>query len=238
MTYREIIYACLDSIKAISDDSYITEEHVLFFLSKIRGLVLKQVYSNIKKEIPESNYQTIQLGLVKTSSISIGCKGNTYLKSIEKVPTVIPIGTTSIYPMDYFHSAHITFINRDRMKFVGHNKWLKNIIYVTIGPDQYLYLTSSNPQFQYLQRVSMTGIFEDPVEVAKLGCGDKCDILDSQFPLEESLVSQVIELTVKYLLGIVYRPKDNNNNAQDDMSDIMTFIRRNMKSEFQKNLEE
>lgn len=56
MTYREIIYACLDSIKAISDDSYITEEHVLFFLSKIRGLILKQVYSNIKKEIPESNY--------------------------------------------------------------------------------------------------------------------------------------------------------------------------------------
>lgn len=237
MTYREIIYACLDSIKAISDDSYITEEHVLFFLSKIRGLVLKQVYSNIKKEIPESNYQTIQLGLVKASSISIGCRDNTYLKSIEKVPTVIPIGTTNIYPMDYFHSAHITFINRDRMKFVGHNKWLKNIIYVTIGPDQYLYLTSSNPQFQYLQRVSMTGIFEDPMEVAKLGC-NKCDILDSQFPLEESLVSQVIELTVKYLIGIVYRPKDNNNNAQDDMSDIMTFIRRNMKSEFQKNLEE
>ena len=238
MTYREIIYACLDSIKAISDDSYITEEHVLFFLSKIRGLILKQTYSNIKKEIPESNYQTIQLDLVKASSISIGCRGETYLRSIKKVPTIIPIGTTNIYPVDYFHSAHITFINRDRMKFIGHNKWLKNIIYVTIDPNQYLYLTSSNPQFQYLQKVCMTGIFEDPIEVAKLDCEDNCNILDSQFPVEESLVSQVIELTVKYLLGIVYRPKDNTNNAQDDMSDIMTFIRRNMKSEFQKNLEE
>ena len=47
---------CLDQLKVASDDSYFTVEHVLFLISKIRALILKQRYSDIKKKIPESNY--------------------------------------------------------------------------------------------------------------------------------------------------------------------------------------
>ena len=59
MTYREIVYSILDLLKQSSDDSFYTEEHVLFLVSKMRAAILKQTYANIKKEIPESNYQTI-----------------------------------------------------------------------------------------------------------------------------------------------------------------------------------
>mgnify|MGYP007131985055 CR=1 FL=1 len=68
----------------------------------------------------------------------------------------------------------------------------------------------------------MTGIFENPEEVAKLSCEDNeeesCDILDKDFPLEEALVPVLIELCVKELSGAVYRPEDNRNNASDDLS--------------------
>lgn len=53
----------LDSLKLASDDSYFTAEHIIFLVSKIRSALLKQTYDNIKKEIPESNYQTICLDL-------------------------------------------------------------------------------------------------------------------------------------------------------------------------------
>ena len=32
MTYREIVYIILDNLKLASDDSYITEEHILFLI--------------------------------------------------------------------------------------------------------------------------------------------------------------------------------------------------------------
>lgn len=239
MTYREIIYMSLDQIKAVSDDSYFTVEHVLSLVSKIRALILKQRYSDIKKEVPHSNYQTICLP-VEPITLDGSCNEVTYLKTTSKVPSTMSIGATSIYPVDYYQGVHITYISRERMKYVGNNKWLKNIIYVSKGPDGYLYFKSSNPQFLYLEKVNMTGIFEDPLKADELKCeldNIQCDILNREFPLEESLISTVIELTVKYLAGAIYRPKDETNNASDDLSDIMAFIRRNMKSNFQKQLD-
>lgn len=241
MTYREIIYMCLDQLKVTSDDSYFTVEHILFLISKIRALILKQRYSDVRKEVPQSNYQTICLDLIQVPAISGElCEGGTYLRSKQKVPSTMFIGANTVYPVDFYQGTHITYISRERMRYVGNNRWLKNIIYVSKGPDDYLYFKSSNPQFLSLKEVRMTGIFEDPDKAAELECNDTSesyDVLDRNFPLEEGLVSTVIELVVKYLSGAVYRGKDTENNASDDLSDIASFIKRNMKSNFQKQIE-
>lgn len=39
----------LDELKLLNDDSFYTEDHVLFLAVKYRGLLLKQRYSDIKK---------------------------------------------------------------------------------------------------------------------------------------------------------------------------------------------
>lgn len=242
MTYKEIVYACLDSLKVASDDSYITEEHVLFFVSKIRALILKQKYSDIKKDIPQSNYQTICLDLIQVPAISgEPCEGGTYLKSEQKIPSTMTIGNSTLYPIDFYQGTHITYVSRERMRYVGNNEWLKNIIYASKGPDSYLYFKSSNPQFLYLENVRMSAIFEDPEEAAKLECDSEdkqCDIMDREFPLEEGLVTTVIELVVKYLSGVIYKPADSANDSNDDLADLATFLRRNMKSNFQKQIED
>ena len=242
MTYREVTYLILDLLKQSSDDSYYTQEHILFLVSKIRSAILKQTYSNIKKEIPESNYQTICLDLKEVSAIAgEPCEGGSYLRSQQEIPSTLTIGNTQIYPVDYYQ-GEITFVSRERMRYVGHNKWLQNIIYASLGPDSHLYFKSSNPQYLYMEKAKMTGIFEDTDKAAELECSSEgeevCDIMDRKFPLEEGLVASVIELTVKYLNGVAYKPKDTTNNAADDLSDIMTFIRRNMKSNLQKQIEE
>ena len=136
------------------------------------------------------------------------------------------------------------------MRYIGHNKYMQNIIYASVGPDNYLYLTSSNPQFSYLEKVKFTGIFEDIETASELLCSNQeednnqeennnqsCDILDRDFPIEEGLVPQLIELSVKELLGSAYRPADEENNANDDLADIANFIRRNSKSNLAKQLE-
>lgn len=226
-TYKELVYMVLDELKLYSDDAVYTEDHVMLLLDKYRTFLLKQRYSDIKKQIPESNYQTICLDLIEVPAISgEPCEGGTYLRSKEKVPFLMKIGTPRVYPIDYYQ-GEITYVSRERMRYVGYNKYLKNIIYASIGPDNYLYFKSFNPQYLYLEKVRMTGIFEDPKSALELQCPDEngdttCDILDRTFPIEDSLVPPIIELVVKELLGAEYRPKDTENNSADDLSNVAT----------------
>ena len=225
-TFRELVYLVLDELKGMSDDFSFTEDHVMFLLSKYRAFLLKQRYSDIKKQIPESNYQTMCLDLIEVPAIAgQPCDGGSYLRSKQKIPFLMQIGAPRVYPIDYYQ-GEITYVSRDRMRYVGYNKFLQNIIYCSIGPDNYLYFKSSNPQFLYLEKVRFTGIFQDALEASELQCPDSdgetvCDPMDRVFPIEDSLVPPLIELIVKELAGPIYSPDDENNNAKDDLSNTM-----------------
>lgn len=221
-TYKELVYMCLDEMKLHSDDTLFTEEHILFLLSKYRTFLLKQRYSDIKKPIPESNYQTICLDLMEVPAISgEPCEGGVYLKSKQKIPFLMKIGNPTVYPIDYYQGS-ITLVSRERMKYIGYNKYLQNIIYASVGPDNYLYFKSSNPQYLYLEKVRMTGIFEDPQAASELECSemneDICDLMDKTFPIEDALIPPMIELITKELLRNSRLNEDTENNANDDLS--------------------
>ena len=224
-TYKELVYMCLDELKLYSDDALYTEEHIMFLLGKYRTFLIKQRYSDVKKQIPESNYQTICLDLIEVPAISgEPCEGGFYLRSKEKIPFLMKIGNPRVYPIDYYQ-GEITYVSRDRMRYVGYNKYLQNIIYASLGPDNYLYFKSFNPQFLYLEKVRMTGIFEDTLAASELQCPDEsgntvCDVLDREFPIEAALVPPMIELVVKELLGAEYRPDDKTNDAKDELSEV------------------
>lgn len=225
MKYKDIVYMVLDEIKSTSDDAFFTEEHVLLLVNNYRNFILKQRYSDIKKPIPESNYQTICLNLIQVPAMAgVPCGGGTFLRSKEKVPFMMKIGTPKVYPINYY-LGEITYVSRERMRYVGYNKYLQNIIYASLGPDNYLYLQSSNPQYLYLEKIRLTGIFENIESVSDLLCDDSgdsinCDIMDKTFPIEDALVPPIIELVVKELLSAEYIPKDETNDAKDELSEI------------------
>lgn len=237
-TYKELAYFCLDNAKLSSDDSYYTLEHIIYLINKTRAVLLDQKYSNKNKDIPDSNYQTLCLNLEETNIIEgIPCKGQ-LLKTKEKVPDLL-INDASIYSSSYFSDSEITFVSKERFRFVGNNKWLKNIIYATES-ENYLYLKSSNPQYKYLNQIKYRGIFEDPTKALELECDkdeDSCDIFDKIVPLEEPLIEPLIELVGKILKSNLYLAKDDENNAKDDQSELATFIARNVKSALQKQID-
>lgn len=220
------MFMALDELKLISNDSTYTPEHLIFLADKMRALLLDRRYRDARKgEVSRSNYQEICLELVEVPAIpGTTCYGE-YLRSTEKVPSLMNIGIKHIYPVDYFNSEHISYIPLERMPYVGYNKWLSNMIYVTKGPDDYLYLKSSNPQFLYLKKLKIDAVFQNSQEATKLSCGNSidsnCDILDSEFPLEDTLISVLIQLMVQELSGTRYLPTDKQNNASDDMSGLM-----------------
>ena len=226
-TYKELVYMCLDELKLYSDDALYTEEHIMFLLGKYRTFLIKQRYSDVKKQIPESNYQTICLDLIEVPAISgEPCEGGSYLRSKEKIPFLMKIGNPRVYPIDYYQ-GEITYVSRDRMRYVGYNKYLQNIIYASLGPDNYLYFKSFNPQFLYLEKVRITGIFEDTLAASGLQCPDEsgnivCDVLDREFPIENALIPPLIQLVVEELTKAEYKPEDKENNSNDDLSEVVS----------------
>lgn len=219
-TYREIVYMINDELKLSSDDAYFTEDHIIYLTSKYRAFLLKQRYSDIKKFIPESNFSTICLDLIEVPAISGEvCEGGVYLRSKNKIPYMMGIKQPRVYPVDYYQ-GEITYVSRDRMKYVGYNKYLNNIIYCSLAPDNYLYFKSSNPQYLYLEKVRITALFENAEETFGLQCDENgriCELLDAEFPLEASLVPILISLVVQELSKPREIDEDKTNDANDNL---------------------
>ena len=241
MTLRELVFICMDEIKLHSDDSFYTEDHLVFLLNKYRSFVLKKELEKENKQLSSYNGQTICLDLIEIRDENNPC-GEPMLRTEQKLPNLVNDCKVSLYPVNYFEGDHIIYTTMERMRYTTYNKWTKNLIYAAKGPDDYLYIKSSNPQYLYLEKLRMKAIFEDFESAAQYSCdedGEKlqCDILDMKFPIENALVPIVVEMVMKELLGASYRPKDSLNNANDDLSDIIAWARRNMKTAMQKQIE-
>lgn len=260
MKLREIVYMILDELKLFSDDATYTEDHIKFLVGKHRALLLQQMQQDSKNLMSSSNYQTLCLSLEEvqvspsspfphnvSSECSLGSNFNIvpgqnailFLRTTVKIPSMMSQFTPLISTPNYYIS-NIVYVTPERMRFVGFNKFMKNIIYCSLNPDGYLYLTCNNTHYTELTNIRVSGIFEDFEEAAELSCDNAgvTDPLDMEFPLDPALTPQLIQNVLKELLGAIYRPKDPANNASDDLADLATFLRQNVKSRLAKQITE
>jgi hypothetical protein len=226
-TFGQIVYMVLDMMKELHDDAYYTEEHIIFLASKMRALLLERKYKNSRNqtftEMSDENTQEICLHLEPNEMSPAGCSGM-WLRSIEEIPDTIGVSNAKISTVSDMLQCTVAFIPKERMPYVGYNKWLKKILYAAKSDDGHLYVTGSNPQFMYLSNLKMSAVFTDPQKAAELSCdGDgagKCNILEMEFPLEQALIPSCIELTVQELMGSRYAPQDKQNDAKDGLADV------------------
>lgn len=211
MTYRELVYMCLDEIKASSDDAYVTEDHILFLISKYRNLVLRRKYEKTNMPVAESNYQRIQ--------------GEAIVRI--KIPQIMDLGyplisiTTPKSPDDSTakSSFKTTYVPARRFEFVGNNSYLINVVYSTVTPEGELKCTSIKyPQVANISNYTIYAVFEDIIEASKITLENGTNLLDADCPIETELIPEVQELVIKDILGIAYRPQDKINNGSDDLN--------------------
>lgn len=201
MTYRELVYMCLDEIKLASDDSYITEDHILFLISKYRAFLLRQKYEKTNMPAPMSNYQLLT---ITESKKSIPLPMNIAIPRV-----VVTLSDNS--------NKKATFVFPHRFEFVGVNKSLQSFIYCTLDENNIMQFKNL-PTSSSIASYDIYALFEDCVKASEFNSQE--DILDEECPIESELVSGVQELVVKDALGIAYRPKDFINNASDDLDKI------------------
>lgn len=242
-TYNHVVYMILDYLKIASDDAYYTPDHVIFLLNKYRAYVLKSKYDNSSDTPSDTNYQTMHIELEEKDRIEgRGCSGK-YLVSNGTLPESLGIGSPMFAGKDLFQ-GDISFVTPIRFKYVGFNKWMKNITYATFEGGK-IYMKSCNPLAYYLKEGTYRDIFADPLEAAALSGeyttdenGELCDPMEVAFPLEDNLLPLVMQYVVKELSGASYKPRDTENNADDDLSKLASFIRSYVKSPLRKQIEQ
>lgn len=238
MTWRELIFMIEDLVKTISDDSIFNEDHIQFLCGKYRNYILNSNYLSGKKKIADINYQTICLDLELKDDADI-CPSCRVLRSKQEVPDVMTIGDIKVYAMDGFGCSGgvLTYVSPSRFPYVG-NRYTKNTIYATIGPDKHLYIKSKNPTFVYMEKVQLRGIFNDIDKASSLDCNNSCsnpcDIMDSVFPMEDAWVNTLMNLVITDLTRGIYQLRDTTNDAMDTTDDLAQAIQRYTNNAFKR----
>lgn len=234
MTYKELVYMALDALKIHSDDAKFTEDHVIFLLNKYRAYALQQKYSKTLEGVNNRNYQTLKVSMQG----NIGSRpGNGYYYfSTKEIPGILSIALPKV-ESGVFNSKEIVFTSENRLRYIGYNRFLPNIVYSCIGNDNKLCLKGKEDIVKTLTTVFLNAVFANPLEADNFN-NIIPDVLDREFPMEDTLVPSVLELVLKDLTNGIYKPSDNTNDAQDALSDLAGFLRRNMKSQFQKQIDE
>lgn len=215
MTYRELIYMCLDEIKLASDDSYITEDHILFLIGKYRSFLLKQKYEKSNMPVAKSNFQKY---MCKLNGVPIDNTSGSVPKLMNIAQPVVFTDPRGIVGENEYY----TYVPFHRFKFVGNNKYLSNIKYCTIDSNDFLqlkYLKDQTTGRPIIPEDTFTiwAVFEDIIAVK--GGLDNINY-DHECPIESDLVAGVLELVVKDVLGMAYRPQDKANNGSDELGSV------------------
>ena len=210
---------------AASDDSRLSNRHIYSKLRSVRSLLIKREQENKKKTSPWSVQVIGCLQLEIADPASCDCvvvKGCKLLKSKCKIPraiqTKIGSGIGNVSALD--GSVIFSPTTWAKKKYKSGNKYTSTQADYFIR-DEYLYITHNT----LLQRVSISGVFEDPYEVSKFnnngvcacqGDKDSCgNPMDSSLALDEHLVEPLMELCVKELIQVFAQmPEDNENNAK------------------------
>lgn len=207
-TYRDIVYAILDGTRTLSDDALLEVEHVIHICHKYRGLLFTQKYKGKKVEIPFAYYQRLNV------YFDTSYNGGLTYKSIKQLPNILDI--TNLWQYTFVHNdgmrtENLNFINPQKFKVVGYNKWLKGQVYITIDLDNYMYakipaIISGNSINLISEYETGTLISEDGLN--QLVAEDSGDLVDSYV----------------YYDTILDNPIDGYRFNDNDELDVLDFI--------------
>lgn len=212
----------LDSSGFLTDDLAWSDESILRDLFEIRSLVVSELIDN-GKSVSDQMIQTLNcVELKETDRNECPCNpasGCYWLKSVLPLPKFIKVlsvtGTSAHEKMERF-----SYIRWDRAQYISKSRTRaqREGLYWTIkdiGDSPYLYVYGNT----FLERISISGLWENPTEVEAFpSCGQRdknavCNPLDVDFHTDIKLIDKIIQIAWSKLLPVRQQaPTDIKNN--------------------------
>lgn len=225
----ELIYDIKDYMKAYSDDTELSNEHIMYLYRKKRAKYLRQLLNDYTRKFDNVILQSFCIGVEEVSkalcSIDVGC---TILRTKQPIPTLLDLRSrdslVGIGP-SLIASERFKIIKEEQAPYILDKKYA-NGIYSFLGSDGYVYFISNDDAHLLLECIYITGLFEDPEELESFtdccsgDCQDAepCFTEDSEYPLQGFLVDDISNEIKKELVARLQIPEDKNNNSDDDQT--------------------
>lgn len=234
MTKRELIFTVFEKLNITSDDADITQEFISSLIDNTRAKLIKQTYGNKNWNIPIELRQELCMTLSPVSAVNgLSCSG-TILRTNEVVPKGISVkgGDGSVLRIKrYDRSAlQINIVPIERLPLIGHNTFTAQLTYGAIDSDRRVYILSGSKKHTFLEKIKIEGIYERPDDIWEMKCYETqdadaftvadtdqvpCEPWDEEYPIEASMVDDMIAIILKDLAPTLSIPKDELNDADN-----------------------
>lgn len=222
MTKKELIYTVFEKLKINSDDMDITEEFVSFLIDSKRAMLLKQRFDKKPWAMPTETKQELCMSLEVVAKVAdMACFGR-IVRTTVALPSSIKIkgkeGPMTVRKYDS-SAIHVNIVPLERIPFIGNNPFTDQMVYGAIDYDNYFYLISASSKLNLMTEIKIADIFEDPDTAATLVCNasdDDCEVWERDYPVELSMVDDIVKLVVQDLSRTLNIPDDKVNDADGE----------------------
>lgn len=223
---NEITYSVREALREFSDDSELSDRYILYLYNIKRTKYLRQELNQYLRTVDSSIKQTYcdALEEVPLNRCGIDFTCGVLLRTKHKVPQPIQLHTktaiTSVRSTDRI-SLPFNFISSERMAALEGSPF-SNGIYAFLDDDDYIYVYSKNGSYNLLSCITITGVFENPLDLTLFKDCCDCDNANtcfdektSDYPLQPHFVDLIRNEIVRELVGTKQLPEDKINDTTD-----------------------
>ena len=217
-TFGQAIYALRERIRQHSDDSDFEDLYLLYELNIQRALYYRNEYNKNNRIIDDQAKQVICVELIDASTSESSCDitGCNILKSKKKIPKLLElhekIALTNITTTD-LNTIPFVYVPFSSFFFAGKTRFNKNSVYVTLNPNGHVFVKSSNPNFNFIEKILIYGIFEETLEA--LSYPEDCldNYFEKKYPASAHVLTYILAMTADILVKKMQIPRDTTNNS-------------------------
>jgi len=225
-SFNEVIYDIMEVVRGnqISDDTEISERHVIYQVDIQRALWLRKEYNkpgvSIDTQITQDLgcLELVEVDAAECCTIELGC---TVLRTKKKMPKAVKfhssLGITRVGPI---HKLKLPFTYMDYDKAIytasAESKYSKGVI--TFSLNDYVYVIMTDPNMIHLTHINVRGVWESPAAVTDFACdveGTTCFSFDDEYPVNIHLLPYIKEQVLAQFGMAASIPKDSANDGQE-----------------------
>ena len=227
MILENIVFDVRESLKQYTDDGEISNEYIIYLYGIKRSKYLRQELNNYQRTTDISVTQTLCLGLERVSvnecGLDLDCA--TIVRTKKPIPQPLELhiksAITSVKPTERI-SIPFNFVTKQKAIYSQYSPF-NRAIFAFLDNDKYIYLISEEDTLNLLECITITGVFENPLDLTNYTNCCSCnnavpcfDEMTSNYPLQPHYIDLIKNEIVNELIKKLNIPEDTKNNSVDD----------------------
>tara|TARA_R110000782_G_scaffold85329_1_gene165944 strand:+ start:989 stop:1672 length:684 start_codon:yes stop_codon:yes gene_type:complete len=227
MNLAKIIYDVREALKLYSDDTDVTDRYITYLYGIKRAKYLRQDLNNFQKSTDLSITQTLclQLEVVSANQCASALDCGVILRTKRPIPQPIELHTksaiTSVKSTNRI-SLPFNFVTKEKAIYSKFSPFNKSV-FAFLDNDNYIYVISESNTVNLIECITITGIFEDPLELKTYSNCCSCeavvpcfDMATTNYPLQPHYIDLIKIEIITQLAGRLNIQDDKTNNSVND----------------------